>query len=374
MKEMLLIVVGCCCLTVMNAQHYNRMASSGAFNFHLPAGETHSTKAIAAYLQKKNLTQHGKLSAIYNWVVTNIRYDTDSMLPINWSLDHADKVAATLRRRKGVCENFAALFTDIAVKAGFPSFVVSGYTRQGGTVNNAGHSWSAVMLEGHWYLCDPTWDIGGRGNNTYFLLSPNIFIQTHLPFDPLWQLLERPVTNDQFKKGYSEGEQPVAAINVNDSVARFLLLDSLQQLEAAARRIQLRGVENERLKNWVAYNQMKIAMMYGENDMNLYNGAVEEFNRANAIFNGYAAYRNDRFLPLKPDKELSKLLPPVMELLAAARKKLEQIGKVKENFQYDTGELLERMNSLSKKTAVQQAFISSYLNSDIADRGKLFYK
>ena len=79
---------------------------------------------------------------------------------INSDINPEARITVALRRRKGVCENFAAIFNDICLKAGLTSFVVSGYTKQSGAVDKTGHSWCAVFINKNWYLCDPTWDEG----------------------------------------------------------------------------------------------------------------------------------------------------------------------------------------------------------------------
>ena len=55
-------------------------------------------------------------------------------------------------------------------------------------------------------------------------------------------------------------------------------------------------------------------------------------------------------------------------------KKLENIGKEVENFQYDTGALKIRLAGLRERVKEQGKFLKNYLESEVADRGKLFYK
>ncbi|MCW3090915.1 MAG: hypothetical protein JWP81_1984 [Ferruginibacter sp.] len=373
MKQWVFFCVLICCCQMLDGQNSNDFAGFGHRGVYIPASKTFSSDSIAGYMQSNFKSDPEKLRAIYNWVTTNIRYDTDSMYAINWSLDHKDKVAATLRRKKGVCENYAAVFTDIAVKSGFPSFVVSGYTREAGSVNRSGHSWSAVQLQGDWYLCDPTWD-AGYGDTRYFLVDPNQFIASHMPFDPLWQLLEHPITEREFQSGSFHSKKNDGVFNFADSIQAFFKLDSLQQLEASTNRIKRAGVENERQKNWLAYNQMKIAGMYGENDMNLYNSSVEDLNKANAVYNNFIKYRNNQFLPARPDPEINEMLGPVSGLLLAALKKIDQIGKGVENFQYDTGTLQQQIKVLKDRVQVQQDFVKQYLESSVGERAHLFYK
>ena len=374
MKPLIVICLIVFYSQMAKGQGQNENADILQYNPRIPKAETYATVSIARYIQSNYKTDKEKLTAIYAWVITNIRYDKDSMYHINWSLYPEEKITATLRRKSGVCENYAALFTDIALKCGFRSFVVSGYTKQSGSVNSAGHSWCAVSLENEWYLCDPTWDAGFSGKIFYFLVSPVQFIQTHMPFDPLWQLLSNPVTDHEFRKGFFYPGREKASYNIKDSINVFFQLDSLQQMEAAAGRVKRGGIENERVKNWLAYNQMKIAIVYGEKDMDLYNAAVADLNKANNIFNDFIQYRNNGFIPYKPDAKIKSMLEPISILLSSADLKLNQLGQKIENFQYDTGTIKSRLNKLKERLQDQQHFLNRYLATNEKERIKLFYQ
>lgn len=117
---------------------------------------------------------------------------------------------------------------------------------------------------------------------------------------------------------------------------------------------------------------MKIAIIYGEKDMNLYNSAVAELNKASAVFNDFVKYRNNQFVPVRPDAEISALLDPIEGMLSVARKNMEQMGGAVENFQYDTGALKERLAVLRGRVKEQQSFLKRYLAGSIPERGKLF--
>ncbi len=341
------------------------------YGLYIPSSETSSSTGIAAYVQFHFSTDREKISAVYSWVTTNIQYSTDSMYNINWGPDASVKVSAALRRKKGVCENFAAVFTDILIKAGIPSFVVNGYTTFTGNKKITGHSWSAVFVDKEWLLCDPTWDIGNHTN--YFLVSPQAFIESHMPFDPLWQLLDYPITQQQFNRGQFASKKTMPW-NVADSVKAFLQLDSLHQMEAASHRMQQTGAQNNVAAIWQSYVKMKIAIVYGDRDMDLYNGAVDDLNKATAIFNAYVQYRNNRFLPARPDAEIRTMLGPAQAKIKEAIKKADGVGKAMEDFQYDTGTLKEKLERLQKKVMEQDGFLRQYTESSVADRGRLFYQ
>ncbi len=116
----------------------------------MPSSLSNSTTDIAAYIKANFKTDREKVRAIYAWVTTNIRYSTDSANSINLGVNQQAKITFALRRRKGVCENYAAIFNDIALKCGLTSFVVSGYTKQSGFVDKSGHSWCAVLIDKDW--------------------------------------------------------------------------------------------------------------------------------------------------------------------------------------------------------------------------------
>ena len=333
---------------------------------YIPVAQTYSSSAIANYVQQNYTTDRQKLKAIYHWVTTNIRYDTDSMYNINWGKEPEEKVAATLRRKKGVCENYAAVFADIAEKVGIPAVVITGYSLQFTPNKNTGHSWTAVNVDNEWLLCDPTWDVGVANGTNYFLVSPETFIDTHMPFDPLWQLLSFPIlpAHDNSKIGFENYSRLAWA--VKDSVNNFLLLDSLQQLEAATKRIQFYGAKNEVADGWAAYLKMKIAIVYGDKDRTLYNAAVEDLNGANHIFNGYVQYRNNQFLPAKPPAEIYALLSPIAGIIFSAKNKLNQMGKVVANEQYDTSEINQRLHALSARVKAEQQYLKNYFAANAA--------
>jgi len=356
------------------AQDNASMARVDASSRNFPKAVTSSTVEMAGYIQQHFAGNSDRIRAAYRWVTANIDYDKDSMLAINWSKTTEEKIAATLRRRKGVCDNFASVFTDLLLKMNIPAYAVTGYTRGTGSAPNLAHSWSAVHLDGEWFLCDPTWDKDYTFSTNYFLKTPEEFIDTHWPFDPLWQLLPYPATHKEFEQANISTKKNTPYFNVADSLQTYFALDSLQQMEASARRMKAAGLDRETLTTWYAYNQMNIAIIYGEQDMHLYNGAVADLNKANHYLNIFISYRNDFFKPIKSQAHTKDMLQPIEGLIAAAYKKTTTMGIKRENFQYDTGLLKERLTALSKKLDDQNKFVTLYFSTAEREREKLFYQ
>jgi Transglutaminase-like superfamily len=372
MKKVLILLCLFGAVQTPQAQFRQEMNTLNAPVINLPDTVTGTTTSIARYINAHCKTEYEKIHTAYNWVTNTIRYDADSVYYFNWSKPTATVAAITVQRRKGVCENFAALFSELLSQTGIPSRVITGYTKAAGTAAYTGHSWCAVKLDNAWWLCDPTWDAGINSSTKWLMVAPDDFLQTHMPFDPLWQLRYYPLTHKAFKKGQWKAADNTPYFNYPDSLNQFFQLDSLQQLEAFTRRMYAGGLENNRLKLWHSYYEMKIAIIHGDKDMELYNAAVALFNQATAIYNGFVQYRNKQFMPARADAEIVLLLKPIAGLITEAEQHLNQMGLVVENFQYDTGEIRERLKALMAKVQVQQAFINSWLAAALAERRKLF--
>lgn len=329
---------------------------------HIPDSATSSAGKFADYLQQQYNNPSEKLEALYSWITSTIRYDKDSAMYFNWNAGHDAKIAATLRRRKGVCENFASLFVDIAGRLNIPAYVVHGYPAWSDKNKDNSHSWVAIQHKEEWYLCDPTWDAQSAAAEKYYMVSPAAFIRTHIPFDPLWQLLEQPV---HYKTAGS-------TFMYKDSVQAFLQLDSLQQFLAAERRMKNLTAQNNMTKNWQSYNRMNVAIIAGQNDETLYNTAVELLNRAGKYLNDFIRYRNAAFQPQKPGEEIKQMLSPIAPLLKEAKSKIAAMGKLADNFQYDPGTILQRIISLEKRTGEQVDFLNAYMAAQPPERAMLF--
>jgi len=328
----------------------------------IPVEQTYSTAGIARYINE-NFTRDGeKIRAAYTWIIHNIQYSKDSLFHFNtWGIDPETNMTSILRRRKGVCENYAALFSNILLKCGVQAAAVTGYTNLPANDYWNGHGWVAVQLENEWYLCDPTWD-AGYASYLYYLVPPGEFIHSHIPFDPMWQLLEHPVSHKDFKRGHFTVQKHSPVFHYKDSVQAYLQSDTLQQMKSAAARMKAAGIENADQQTWYTYNQMKVQIVHEEENMQLYNDAVAGLNKAKNLYNELVQYRNNNFIPAKTAAETENLFTAIDKLLQDAFIKLDDIGKKTENFQYDTDSLRERLLVLSAKAKEQQAYIKNNLS------------
>ncbi len=363
MKKFTFLLPLLCVNTFSKAQTFH--------NNYIPASKTTSTSDIAEYVKQNFAGDQKKLHAIYNWVTTNIKYDTDSANVINMGLDAEAKITAALRRRRGVCENYAAIFNDICLKSGLTSFVIDGYTKQNGSIDKTGHAWCAVFIDNTWLLCDPTWDEGGT--TKWFLVQPSNMIATHMPSDPMWQLLNYTVSHKQFYTGNIYTDKKQLFFNYADSITAYFKLDSLQKLRSTAFRIEQSGLYNTLVSNRLGLTKMNIEIIRQDKDVDLYNSSVADLNKAMTIYNNFIQYRNTQFTPALSDEALHALLNGINEKLLNAHKKLDEIDKTEATFKFSTEDVRDRLNALAVRFKLQKDFLLLYLNTASAARKSLFY-
>ena len=312
----------------------------------IPDSQTHSTNAIAAFINTHFTSDLDKVRAAYTWVVHNIKYDTDSMYAINWNMGGSLKITESLRRRKGVCENFSGIFIDILSKAGLQGVTIDGYTKQANVVNKTGHTWSAVNLDNTWYLFDPTWDKDRVHGYQYFKVTPGDLANSHMPFDPLWQFTENPITHREFQEG--RPGKNYAMPGYADSIKAFMRLSELDKLHATARRMNEIDKTSDLLRNRKAFLAMQIATVYEDRDMQLYNSSVFDLNKATEAYNNFVSKLQAQGVA-DLSKEYTLHLEPALLLLNHSIQRIADIGKYLPNYQYDPTSLKLRILEMADK-------------------------
>ena len=336
----------------------------------IPSSQTNTSAGIAAYINSHYHTGEQKVEAIYSWLTANIKYDSDSIHYVILDEDNDQRVSYALRRKRGVCENFAAIFTDLCTQCGITSFAVEGFTRQGGSLDRAPHVWCVALVNYEWGLYDPTWDAGLVGSMNfdprykYFKIPPEAFIQTHLPFDPIFQLLHYPFTYNDFVRGSTPKEGLGNFFNYRDSLEAFKNMDRLAQYQSEVSRIKNAGWPASRIETKLKRIQFQMEVLNQDTDADLYNNAVADYNAAISSLNIFLTYRNNRFEPKKSNAEVQILFQTVQNLIGAANEKLKRINNSRANLQLDTGDIQKKLDDLFANLKIQQSFFKSHNDSE----------
>jgi transglutaminase-like putative cysteine protease len=113
-----------------------------------------SLKAVekAKELTKDFKTDRQKITAIYTYITTNIKYDYEKIKNLDTTyLPDIDKI---YEDGKGICYDFSAVMAGMLRSIGIPSKLVKGYTDN----VTSYHAWNEVYIDGSWVVIDTSYD------------------------------------------------------------------------------------------------------------------------------------------------------------------------------------------------------------------------
>ncbi|MEO9020855.1 MAG: transglutaminase domain-containing protein [Ginsengibacter sp.] len=329
----------------------------------IPDSQTNTTKEIATYINSRFNNGPERIRAIYSWVTSNIKYDADSIHRVIIDEDNDQRITYALKRKKGVCENFAAIFTGICIESGIPSFAIEGYTRQNGKIDKAPHVWCAAFIESKWFLYDPTWDAGSISGGhfvrdirtNYFQKTPDEMIRSHLPFDPLFQFLDYPVTYKEFVgNNFPVGKG--SYFNYTDSLEVYRSSDPLSRYMANISRIKRVGWPASLIEIKLKRVRFEIELIREERDMELYNSAIVDYNSAVAVLNHFLNYRNNPDQSVIPQNKVQESFDLIKEKIKVANRKLKEVNLSTATILLNTGDIQKKLDDLAAKVKEQEAF------------------
>ena len=176
-----------------------------------PASAEATVESLAAYLIEPAENDREKARAIFRWITENIDYNVEVFFKGGTGATNAEDV---LKSRKSVCYGYSDIFLSLAREAGLEAVRISGYGKGYGYLPGknfsgpANHAWNAVKINGSWYLMDSTWGAGyvsgdkkyvRKFDDHFFMTPPSQFIYDHFPEDARWQLLDEPVSKQEFE-------------------------------------------------------------------------------------------------------------------------------------------------------------------------------
>ncbi len=177
-----------------------------------PKSAERSLESLAQYLTEPAENELEKARAIYRWITENVAYDVEGFLQNNPGDNSAQ---GTLENRNSVCEGYSNLFLELAEIAGLEVVKINGFAKILGYTSGEGfsggpnHAWNAVKIDGVWKLIDSTWGAGYMDPNYkfvrhftehFFFAAPEEFIFDHLPAEQNWQLLNNPISMQEYQQ------------------------------------------------------------------------------------------------------------------------------------------------------------------------------
>lgn len=379
-----------CCLAVKTEASAQTKPLTSASEFaqvdklasQIPEASTKTTQDLADYIRANFVTDTDKIRAVFFWIASHIRYDVQNMYVNNVNAASDEVLENVLKTRKGICTHYAHLFSAVANQLGITTYTIQGYTRQKVVEERLSHEWCASFIGSNWYLFDPTWGAGYILNskfvpkitNDFYKCKPENFLATHMPFDPLWQFVNHPITNQEFYQGKISLDKSKPFFNYQDSLKRYLQESSLQQLISSNRRIEKNGINNSLIHNQLEYNKKTIEYFNNKKVAETYNEAVSLFNEGIRQLNSFVSYRNSRFSPQKTDDEIRIMLEMPEKLFVNSLDKLNEIKNPDQNSVNLINQLKRSIDDATKNMNDQKAFLDKYLKTGKMFRKSLFYK
>jgi len=366
----------------INAQNINEYEKTDKLALQIPDSSINSSVSIADYIKSNFKTDSDKTRAVFAWITHTIQYDIENMYAINNYESLDEIINKVIKSHKGICMDYAALFNDILNKTGVKSYMISGYTRQNESVSYLSHAWCAALIDTSWLLFDPTWGAGyiknskfiRQINNSYFKTKPEKLIRTHMPFDPLWQFLNYPVTSQEFYEEKFQQNNKKTYFNYKDSLIKFEKESEVEKLISSNARIESNGVKNSLLFDKLRHNKREIEYYNNSQVVDQYNLAVKFYNESIHLLEKFIDYRNHQFKPLKTDNEIREMADTIQRLLIASESYLESITNPDKNTKNSIFQLNKSIDEVKLKLIDQKLFLKKYFSKPKSLRKSMFYK
>jgi hypothetical protein len=126
-------------------------------------GTERNAQALVNRLTAGKSSDKEKFDAIFVWVAKNIRYNYAAYLSPRGAT--APNLKRILKRKSGICLDYAFLMDTLCTLAGIQNVSVYGYAKDdlfdvGDSLYMDNHAWNAVKLDNYWYVYDVTWSAG----------------------------------------------------------------------------------------------------------------------------------------------------------------------------------------------------------------------
>jgi uncharacterized membrane-anchored protein YhcB (DUF1043 family) len=288
----------------------------------------------------------------------------------------------TFRSRKGVCQGFSEVMTELCSLSGIPAYVVTGYTRQNKKIDPLPHAWVLAKTEEGWFFYDPTWgagyidrDVYHKDFNKYFFkVEPEEMIRSHMPFDPIWQLLETPVAHKEFISGKFQKTYRRVDISHMDTIHQNMHCDDPKRLNGIIKRVTPSAGTNAMVDTYLENTKNELEVYYNNLAVNQYNKAAEDFNEVVKLLNNFITYRNKLFKPTVPDAALKQKLTDIELKLQNISNSLDGIRVSEESVNQSVASLQKSISEVKPRLESQQVFLKKYIATPVSKRKALFYR
>lgn len=162
---------------------------------------------INSNIDKLNDTNYEKISIIYDFISSNVRYDYTNLNNSSCMLKYT--AYAALENKTAVCQGYAALVYKMLKESGVNDVRM---------ITSSTHAWNIVKLNNKYYNIDSTWD-EGKTIYCYFLKGSNNFTESDhtrsLEYCTTEFVAQYPISETDFNEGKNYISMNKCAVNTS---------------------------------------------------------------------------------------------------------------------------------------------------------------
>lgn len=139
------------------------------------------------------MTDYEKELAVHDYLISHVEYDMDNISIFETHGEHASDPYGALAEGKCICSGYTTTFQMFMDMLEIPCRSIQAVDKDGDD-----HAWNMVMLNGHWYYVDVTWDdpvpdVENRPvTHKYFNISEKRMAERHV-----WDSSNEPETDSE---------------------------------------------------------------------------------------------------------------------------------------------------------------------------------
>ncbi|MDD2215605.1 MAG: transglutaminase-like domain-containing protein [Eubacteriales bacterium] len=129
-------------------------------------------ESMDAIIMAGNLTDglindEEKVKAIYEYIVSNIKYDFTKKNKI--TSDYLPQIDEIYQESGGICYDFSSIMAGMLRSVGIPAKLIKGYSKNATSY----HSWNEVYINDNWIVMDASYDSQMKARNKNYSMIKN---------------------------------------------------------------------------------------------------------------------------------------------------------------------------------------------------------
>ena len=342
----------------------------------IPDEYTHSVDSLALYLECNCDTEEEKLKTLYIWMTHTFRYRMfEAFVAGNQREGEEKEIQVLLDKRTGVCRDFSLLFKYVAQAMDIPAFFVEAYTKDSqGYIQREAHAWNVAKVNGKWYNYDTTYGMGYARNNEFvsrptmeqYMVPSSEFMKTHMPFDPIWQLDEHPMTYQAFDQPAEHGKEVYQPLfNYNDSIIAYSKQNMYQQSLALQDRILHNGTANALVQYLLDVNGSNIKVHHHNVVYESYKESMKYYSQGWDEMKLFNRYKLANYRPKKNVLEVKAWLDSAQANYEKAKQVMAGVSNPPETISKAVGNLNRYIDELHTLIDQQWAAFNEHYKKEL---------